>query len=241
MNFLDRIALSAVGERAPGAARAALPSRFATARGATAAPAFETSDEVAMPAERARASESPASRDGTAAVAHDSIPSGPTAHVGATRVEATAGQVRGDEPTRAARDGSARDPSSPAPSSPVSNTPAPNVLTETARARSHAAAAMRSPTATRAPQADSLVKTSRQPPSPIAAAPLSSRTLERREQAAAPSHPIVNVTIDRIEIRAAPAPAPRAAPPQRQRTAPATQSLVDYLRHGRRSSNGGDA
>lgn len=69
-------------------------------------------------------------------------------------------------------------------------------------------------------------------------APMSSRALAARITPHAEQAPIINVTIDRIDVRAPAAPE-RAKPSARSRPSPPNQSLSDYLRGREPERRGG--
>jgi hypothetical protein len=72
------------------------------------------------------------------------------------------------------------------------------------------------------------------------AAPLSAAALAARMPARSEAPPVIHVTIDRIDVRAAPTPA-RAPGAQRARHGTPSVSLADYLRAGSKPPSGGAA
>jgi hypothetical protein len=77
-----------------------------------------------------------------------------------------------------------------------------------------------------------------QPTSP--ATPLSAAALAARMPARSEAPPVVHVTIDRIDVRAAPTPARAPSTPRVRHGAPSV-SLADYLRAGSKPPSGGAA
>ena len=223
MGFLDHLAGMALGVKPASAARPSLPAIFA-------APSFAIGTQQGLEAVEQ-------SRPPSAKVARD-LP-GPERR--APRIEAPVAPVQErqqQQPEEVPPGPSSPRLSPPPPEPRAPETRTPEIPAASARGRSpvhashdHVPAARQAAPKSEPPPAPRMLFEAPTERAVTRAAPLSDAVIAGRPSAVREQGPVIHVTIDRLDVRAA-APAKAPVTPQRPRPQPAV-SLSDYLRGGR--------